>query len=78
MGMDYNYDNSFTAHKLLRLMEADGREEIETVADYYARWDDYYRQGTSFSDTSHAELEEVRRLGEQRLRGEHPGRRRRR
>ena len=33
-------------------MEADGREEIETVADYYAKWDDYYRPGTTFSDTS--------------------------
>jgi M6 family metalloprotease-like protein len=52
MGMDYLYDNSFTAHKLLRLMEADGREEIETVADYFAKWDDYYRHGTSLSDTT--------------------------
>ena len=52
MGMDYKYDNSFTAHKLLRLMEADGREQIETVADYYARWDDYYLQGSAFSDTT--------------------------
>ena len=52
MGMDYLYDNSFTAHKLLRLMEADGREEIETVAEYYAKWDDYYRPGTALSDTS--------------------------
>ena len=51
-GMDYAYDNSFTAHKLLRLMEADGREEIETVADYFAQWDDYYRHGTSLSDAS--------------------------
>ena len=50
--MDYLYDNSFTAHKLLRLMEADGREQIETVADYFARWDDYYRPGTSLSTTS--------------------------
>ena len=37
MAMDYAYDNSFTDHKLLRLMEADGREEIETVADYFAQ-----------------------------------------
>ena len=51
-GNDYAYDNSYTAHKLLRLMEADGREHIETVADYFARWDDYYRHGTSLSDTS--------------------------
>ena len=52
MGMDYAYDNSFTDHKLLRLMEADGREQIETVADYFVRWDDYYRAGITFSATS--------------------------
>ena len=73
-GMDYAYDNSFTAHKLLRLMEADGREEIETVADYFAKWDDYYRHGHQLLGHEHAELQKVRRLGEQRLRGEHPGR----
>ena len=50
--MDYLYDNSYTAHKLLRLMEADGREQIETVADYYAKWYDYYLQGSAFSDTT--------------------------
>ena len=33
-------------------MEADGREQIETVADYFVRWDDYYRAGTTFSATS--------------------------
>jgi M6 family metalloprotease-like protein len=37
---NYLYDNSYTAHKLLRLMEADGLEQIEqgyaaTAADYY-------------------------------------------
>jgi M6 family metalloprotease-like protein len=52
MGLDYEYNNSFTAHKLLRLMEADGREDIETVAGYYAKWDDYYRQGKALSDES--------------------------
>ena len=40
-GQDFKYDNSFTSHKLLRLMEADGLEEIETgiggadIGDYY-------------------------------------------
>lgn len=29
-GTDFLYDNSYTAHKLLRLMEADGLEEIES------------------------------------------------
>lgn len=39
---DFVYDNSYTEHKLLRLMEADGLEEIETEAadadagDFYA------------------------------------------
>jgi M6 family metalloprotease-like protein len=52
MGLDYRYDNSWTEHKLLRLMEADGREEIETVAGYHAMRDDYYLQGATLSDTS--------------------------
>ena len=40
-GWGFQYDNSYTSHKLLRLMEADGREEIETgtgngdVHDFY-------------------------------------------
>jgi len=29
---DFEYDNSYTSHKLLRLMEADGKEEIEQSA----------------------------------------------
>ncbi|MGZ4853486.1 MAG: hypothetical protein ACXV3D_09935, partial [Halobacteriota archaeon] len=44
-GTDFAYDNSYTTHKLIRLMEADGLEEIEHAAcdsgrvnagDYYA------------------------------------------
>jgi M6 family metalloprotease-like protein len=40
-GTNFLYNNSYSDHKLLRLMEADGREEIErgwsaTAADYYA------------------------------------------
>jgi len=44
---DFLYDNSYAAHKLLRLMEADGLEEIET---YNASADagDYYKAGTTF------------------------------
>ncbi len=40
-GWGFQYDNSYTSHKLLRLMEADGREEIEKgtgngdVHDFY-------------------------------------------
>jgi len=44
---DFLYDNSYTAHKLLRLMEADGLEEIETYAAY-ADAGDYYRAGAAF------------------------------
>ena len=40
---DYLYDNSYTDHKLLRLMEADGLEEIE--ANGRANAGDYYVAG---------------------------------
>jgi M6 family metalloprotease-like protein len=43
-GSDYLYDNSYTGHKLLRLMEADGLEEIETWAGS-ADAGDYYKAG---------------------------------
>jgi len=47
-GWDFLYDNSYTAHKLLKLLEADGLEEIET---YGANADagDYYTAGRSLS-----------------------------
>jgi M6 family metalloprotease-like protein len=48
---DFFYDNSFTAHKLLRLMEADGLEEIETF-DASADAGDYYRAGMTFGPFS--------------------------
>ena len=51
-GYDYRYDNSYTSHKLLRLMEADGLEQIETVASYWVKADDYYDSGHTFTDTS--------------------------
>jgi M6 family metalloprotease-like protein len=40
-GNNFEYDNSFTAHKLVRLMEADGLEEIESggsadIGDLYS------------------------------------------
>jgi M6 family metalloprotease-like protein len=44
---DYLYDNSYTEHKLLRLMEADGLEEIENWA-VSADAGDYYRAGMIF------------------------------
>lgn len=46
-GWDFLYDNSYTAHKLLKLVEADGLEQIETYgADAHAG--DYYRAGMAF------------------------------
>lgn len=49
-GWNFLYDNSYTAHKLLKLMEADGLEEIEL---YGANADaaDYYKAGMSFGPT---------------------------
>jgi M6 family metalloprotease-like protein len=50
-GSDFVYDNSYTAHKLLRLMEADGLEEIETSGGT-ADAGDYYRAGMTFGPFS--------------------------
>jgi M6 family metalloprotease-like protein len=43
-GGDFLYDNSYTTHKLLRLMEADGKEHLEAGNGY---WDinDFYVPG---------------------------------
>ena len=49
-GTDFAYDNSYTLHKLLRLMEADGREEIERGLPADA--EDFYLAGTSFGPTT--------------------------
>ena len=49
-GWDYLYDNSYTAHKLLKLMEADGLEEIETYG-VNAEAADYYKAGMSLGPT---------------------------
>lgn len=46
-GDDFLYDNSYTQRKLLRLMEADGWEEIEN-GNGRADAADYYNQGESF------------------------------
>jgi M6 family metalloprotease-like protein len=50
-GSDFLYDNSYTEHKLLRLMEADGLEEIETSAAS-ADAGDYYKAGMMFGPTT--------------------------
>lgn len=48
---DFLYDNSYTEHKLLRLMEADGLEEIETL-NASADAGDYYLPGSTFGPYS--------------------------
>ena len=50
-GSDFLYDNSYTEHKLLRLMEADGLEEIETL-NASADAGDYYQPGATFGPYS--------------------------
>lgn len=49
-GYDYVSDNSYSEHKLLRLMEADGLEEIEQ--DLWADAGDFYKSGDVFSPVS--------------------------
>jgi len=49
-GYDYLYNNSYTSHKLLRLMEADGLEEIE--GGMLADEGDFYTEGDTFSPTT--------------------------
>ena len=44
LGYDYLFNNSYTSHKLLRLQEADGLEEIEQ--NKYMNAGDYYTAGT--------------------------------
>jgi M6 family metalloprotease-like protein len=46
-GTNFLYNNSYTSHKLLRLMEADGLEEIEL--DLAADAGDYYNAGEGIS-----------------------------
>ncbi len=48
---DYRYDNSFTGHKLLKLMEADGLEGIET-SGAQAHAGDFYQAGKVFGPLS--------------------------
>jgi M6 family metalloprotease-like protein len=49
-GGNFIYDNSYAAHKLLRLMEADGLEQIEAGGS--ANAGDYYQPGKELSPTS--------------------------
>ena len=45
-GYNYLYNNSYTTHKLVRLMEADGLEQIEM--NWWADAGDYYTVGDTF------------------------------
>ena len=49
-GNDYAYNNTNTPHKLLRLMEADGLQQIESNSG--ANADDFYRAARAFTPTS--------------------------
>ena len=49
-GRDFRFDNSYTEHKLLRLMEADGLEQIETGA--VADVNDYWNAPKEFGPTT--------------------------
>lgn len=49
-GSDFAYDNSYTNHKLIRLMEADGLEEIESNGR--ADSGDFYKAGKAFGNTT--------------------------
>ena len=52
-GTNYTYDNSWTVHKLVRLMEADGKEDIEANRGFDTA--DLYTAGKRFGpDTSPA------------------------
>lgn len=50
-GQDYEFDNSYTGHKLIRLMEADGLEEIQN-GDGVGDGGDYFAAGSSFTASS--------------------------
>jgi M6 family metalloprotease-like protein/uncharacterized repeat protein (TIGR01451 family) len=50
-GRDYRFDNSYTGHKLLKLMEADGKGEIER-GDGNADGGDFFRATKSFGPLS--------------------------
>jgi M6 family metalloprotease-like protein len=47
-GKYFLYDNSTTDHKLLKILESDGLEEIETQPKYRFGQDDFYTDGRAF------------------------------
>ena len=50
-GQNFQYDNSYTPHKLLRLMEADGKEQIETGNGLFDV-NDFYLPGQAIGPTT--------------------------
>ncbi len=52
-GNYYIYNNSYSSHKLLRLMEADGLEDIENESNQTADAGDYYSHGKLFGPITH-------------------------
>jgi M6 family metalloprotease-like protein len=52
-GWNYAYNNSFTSHKLLRLMEADGLEQIEAGGGWSTDDRDLYNEGDRLSPVTH-------------------------
>ena len=65
-GWSFLYDNSYTAHKLLRLMEADGLEEIEAGNGY---WDinDFYVPGKGLGPGNGTRFQELYRFDNERF-----------
>jgi M6 family metalloprotease-like protein len=51
-GADYQYDNSYTAHKLLKLVQADGLDRIEQSSASRADAAMYYQPGKTFGSTT--------------------------
>jgi M6 family metalloprotease-like protein len=51
-GLNYAYNNATTSHKLLRLMEADGLEEIEAGGGWSANNLDLYNEGDRISSVT--------------------------
>ncbi len=48
-GSQFLYNNSTTEHKLLKLLESDGLEEIETADKYFFSQNDFYVDGRSLN-----------------------------
>ncbi|HEK85143.1 MAG: M6 family metalloprotease domain-containing protein [Candidatus Saccharicenans sp.] len=52
-GRNFLYDNSYTDHKLLMLMQADGLDEIEKGLGYWFNPGDFYRPGNELGPSNY-------------------------